>query len=458
VIVVSHRGPYLFSLGEGGVVAKRGPGGLAGTLHALATSSDALRDACCIAAANSDGDRAVAHGAPTPELGTGVRFVELDPDVHQLHIEVISNEILWFLFHGLFDLVREPTFDESFRSAWDAYVAVNRAFADEVAEFASDGDTVLVQDYPLALVPGMLRESRPDLRLSYFAHTPFCGASSIRVLPDYMARALCGSLASVPAGFHTRRWVRAYSAAVLEVLEHDPLDDGSCFVAPLGPDPAAFARVAASDAVAVAARDVHALVGERTMIFRTDRIDPAKNIVRGFLAYGHLLETRPEWRERVVFVAMLTTSRVNLAEYVRYQQEVADAVSAVNDRWSTRSWQPIVVDALDNFERTVAAYTRYDVLLVNSMKDGLNLVAKEGPLVNERDGVLCLSPETGSYEELRSAAIEVHPWDVAESADGLHRALSMPAGERAERAQRLRELAVVHTPTTWLDANVTHAR
>jgi trehalose 6-phosphate synthase len=458
VIVVSHRGPYLFSLGEGGVVATRGPGGLAGTLHALATSSDALRDACCISAANSDGDRAVANGAPTPELGTDVRFVELDPDAHQLHIEVISNEVLWFLFHGLFDLVREPTFDESLRPAWDAYIEVNRVFADEVAAFASHGDTVLVQDYPLALVPGMLRESRPDLRLSYFAHTPFCGASSIRVLPDYIARALCESLASAPAGFHTRRWAREYSAAVLEVLGHDPISDDSCFVAPLGPDPTAFARVAASDPVAAAARDVDALIGDRTMIFRTDRIDPAKNIVRGFLAYDHLLDTHPEWRERVVFVAMLTNSRVNLAEYVRYQEDVADAVAAVNDRWSTPSWQPIVVDTVDDFERTVAGYTRYDVLVVNSMKDGLNLVAKEGPLVNERDGVLCLSPETGSYEELSEAAIEVHPWDVAESAGALHRALSMPPGERATRARRLGELAVVHTPRTWLDSNVSHAR
>ena len=458
MIVVSHRGPYLFSLGEGGVVATRGPGGLAGTLHALATSSDALRDACCISAANSDGDRAVADGAPTPPLGTSIRFVELAPELHQPHIEVISNEILWFLFHGLFDLVREPTFDASLRPAWDAYVEVNRVFANEVTEFASHGDTVLVQDYPLTLVPGMLREARPDLRVSYFAHTPFCGASSIRVLPDYIARGICESLASVPVGFHTRRWLREYSAAVLEVLDHDPLDDGSCFVAPLGPDPTAFAHVAASEPATVAARDVDALVGDRMMIFRTDRIDPAKNIVRGFLAYDHLLEARPEWRERVVFVAMLTTSRVNLAEYVRYQTEVAEAARVVNDRWSTPSWQPIVVDTVDDFERSVAAFTRYDVLLVNSLKDGLNLVAKEGPLVNERDGVLCLSPETGSYEELREAAIEVHPWDVAESAEALHRALSMPPAERAARARRLRELAVVHTPRTWLDANLSHAR
>jgi len=458
VIVVSHRGPYLFSIRDGGVLATRGPGGLAGTLHALATSSDALRDACCISAAISDGDHAVAGGAPTPPLDTSVRFVELDPDVHQLHIEVISNEILWFLFHGLFDLVREPTFDDSLRTAWAAYVEVNRVFADDVIEFASHGDTVLVQDYPLALVPGMLREARPDLKISYFTHTPFCGASAIRVLPDYMARPLCESLASVPAGFHTRRWVREYAAAVLEVLDRNPLDDGSCFVAPLGPDPTAFARLAAFEPVVAAARDVDAMAGDRTMIFRTDRIDPAKNIVRGFLAYDHLLETRPEWRERVVFVGMLTNSRSTLPEYVRYQKEVADAASAVNERWATPSWQPIVVDTLDDFERSVAAFTRYDVLLVNSLKDGLNLVAKEGPLVNQRDGVLCLSPETGSYEELHEAAIEVHPWDIAESADALHTALSMPPEERAARAQRLRELVVVHTPRTWLDANVSHAR
>jgi trehalose 6-phosphate synthase len=458
VIVVSHRGPYLFSIEEdGSIVANRGPGGLAGTLHALATSTDALAGACCISAALSDGDRAALHGAELPQLDTGVVLIELDPAVHRLHYEVVSNEILWFLFHGLFELSRNPTFDRSFSVAWDAYVAVNRAFADAVLEHAPDGDTVLVQDYPLALVPGMLRAARPDLLVSYFTHTPFCGAGSIRVLPDAVAQALCESLVSAPAGFHTARWAREYVASVQEVLGRD-LSPESWFTAPLGPDPAAFDRVAASEAVAVAADELDGLVGERKLIFRTDRIDPAKNIVRGFIAYEQLLVERPEWRERVVFVAMLTASRENLHEYVTYQKEVENAAAGVNERWGTDSWQPVIVDTRDDFERSVAGYTRYDVLVVNSLKDGLNLVAKEGPLVNRRDGVLCLSPEAGAYAELHEAAVAVHPYDVEQAANALHRALSMGAEERHDRAMRLREIVRAHTPRTWLDAIVSHAR
>jgi trehalose 6-phosphate synthase len=458
VIVVSHRGPFLFSIEEDGTIAaNRGPGGLAGTLHALATSTEMLKGACCVSAALSEGDRAVLHGAEKPPLETDVVFVELDPHVHQLHYEVVSNEILWFLFHGLFDLIRNPTFDESFSVAWDAYVTVNQAFADAVIAHAPAGDTVLVQDYPLALVPGMVRAARPDLIISYFTHTPFCGPASIRVLPDRVAEALCASLASVPVGFHTARWAREYVESVREVLGRD-LDGTSWFTAPLGPDPDAFAGYAASDAVRERAREFDALAGERKVIFRTDRIDPAKNIVRGFVAYDHLLADRPEWREKVVFAAMLTASRENLEEYVTYQREIDEMAADLNERWGTDTWLPVLLDTDDDFERSVAGFTRYDVLIVNSLKDGLNLVAKEGPLVNQRDGVLCLSPEAGAYAELHEAAIAVHPFDVEQTANALHRALSMHDDERRERATRLRELVVLHTPRTWLESVTAHAR
>lgn len=458
MIVVSHRGPFLFTIAPDGTLeANRGPGGLAGTLHALATSSSALAGACCVAAALSDGDRAVAQGAATPPLSTNVRFVEIDPAIHALHYEVVANQILWSLFHGLFDLVRMPTFDASFTPAWNAYVEVNQAFADVVVENARRDDVVLVQDYPLALVPGMIRSERPDLNVSYFTHTPFCGPSAIHVLPEHLARAISGSIASAPAGFHTERWARAYTSSVREVLGRDVSRD-AWFVAPLGPDIRALERLRASDAVVAAGHEIDELVGDRKVIFRSDRIDPAKNIVRGFVAYDQLLEQRPEWRARVTFLAMLTPSRETLAEYVTYHKEVVETINSVNERWATETWQPIVLDTRDDLERTIAGFTRYDVLFVNSLADGLNLVAKEGPLVNARDGVLCLSPETGAFEELHEAALGVHPWDVSQTADALHRALSMRPAERAARAARLRALSVVHTPQTWLDALVSHAR
>jgi len=301
----------------------------------------------------------------------------------------------------------------------------------------------------------MVRAARPDLRLTHFTHTPFCGPNSIRVLPTDMAEAMCASMGAATAGFHTERWAASYAASAREVLGHDVT---APYAAPLGPDPDALAEVAADDGTARAAAELGELVGDRMLLLRSDRIDLSKNIVRGFHVYDALLDTQPELRERVVFVAMLNRSRSNLAEYLAYEQEVDQAAARVNERWAARDWQPVVVDTRDDYEQTIAGFTRYDALLVNPIKDGLNLVAKEGPLVNQRDGVVVLSPEAGAYEELRDAVVPVHPYDIVQGAHALHSALTMPDDERAKRAASLRELAAAHTPRTWLDALLTQAR
>ena len=462
MIVVSHRGPFGFSVGDDGALdANRGPGGLAGTLHLLATSSDALREATCISAALGDGDR---RAMASPELdrlqstlGTDVRFVALDAAQHRLHYEVVSNEILWFLFHGIFDLPRAPAFGPEFRDAWDAFVAVNETFAAATADAASDGEIVLVQDYPLVLVPGLLADRRPDLRVSYFAHTPFCGPDGIAVLPDDAAAAVCRSMGARPSGFHTTRWARAFEDSARVVLGGDGRV-APAFAAPLGPDPEGLATIAASAAVQEAAAELDELVGDRKLVFRSDRIDLTKNIVRSFEAYDIFLAEHPEWRERVVFVAMLTSSRETVPEYIAYRKDVEESAARVNERWTTPSWQPLVVDTRDDFEQTVAGFRRYDVLVVNPVKDGLNLVAKEGPLVNTRDGVLCLSPEAGAFAELGHAALAVHPYDVGQNAAALHRALTMDDAERRTRAEQLRTAAGARTPQTWLRDLVAHAR
>jgi trehalose 6-phosphate synthase len=199
------------------------------------------------------------------------------------------------------------------------------------------------------------------------------------------------------------------------------------------------------------------VVGDRLVVLRTDRIEPSKNIVRGFLAFDRLLDARPELRERVVFVAMVYPSRQGLAEYLAYGNEVEQTVARVNERWATRDWIPIVLDDRDDFARTVAGLQRYDVLVVNPLRDGLNLVAKEGPVLNRRDGVLCLSPEAGSYDDLHPAAIRMHPYDLEQAARALGRALSMPQDERAARASRLRALASARSPDDWLRDLVGHA-
>jgi trehalose 6-phosphate synthase len=455
-MLVTHRGPYRFSeRDDGSFESRRGAGGLVSALLPLVQRDDIGGRPSWVAAAIDDGDRAaVAAGAATAP-GLDLHLLDLDPAVHRMHYDVISNAVLWFLHHALFDLARRPRFDRHLRDAWEGYVAVNAAFADVVVEGAPEGDQVLVHDYHLALVPGMVRARRPDLRLTHFTHTPFCGPNSIRVLPTHMAEALCSSMGTVTAGFHTERWAAAYAASAREVGCGEIVPP---YAAPLGPDPDALAEVAAAEGTARAAAELDELVGDRKLLLRSDRIDLSKNIVRGFHVYDTLLDTHPELRERVVFVALLNRSRSNLAEYLAYELEVEQVAARVNDRWSTRDWQPVVVDTRDDFEQTVAGFSRYDVLLVNPVKDGLNLVAKEGPLVNRRDGVVVLSPEAGAYEELHDVVLPVHPFDIEQGAQALHAALMMPGDERAARAKALQELAATHTPRTWLDALLSQAR
>jgi trehalose 6-phosphate synthase len=324
-----------------------------------------------------------------------------------------------------------------------------------VCEHAPDGDVVLVQDYQLALVPGLVRAVRPDLRVVHFTHTPFCGPNSIRVLPTAVANELVRSMRVVPCGFHTGRWARAYEASVREILGGAA---AASFAASLGPDPDSLHDLAASDAARRSCDELEAQVGDRLLIARVDRIDPAKNIVRGFAAYERLLATRPEWHDRVVFAALLNASRERLPEYVAYREEVERAAAAVNNRWGSADWQPVLLDTRDDYARSVAGLTRADVLLVNPIKDGLNLVAKEGPLVNARDGVLCLSPEAGAFDELRDAVLAVHPYDIEQTADALHRALTMPRADRRTLATRLRALASARTPRDWFDDQVAAAQ
>ncbi|MEZ5171742.1 MAG: trehalose-6-phosphate synthase [Acidimicrobiia bacterium] len=461
MIIVSHRGPFAFRRTDDGFEARRGAGGVVSALGPLLLGDDAPgrrsdEQVRWVAAAIGDDDRAAVAAGEADVDEVDLHLLALDRAEHRAHYDVISNSVLWFLLHGLYDLTRRPRFDERFFEAWDAYEAVNTAFAQSVSEFASEDETVLVQDYQLFLVPGLLRAARPDLKVAFFCHTPFCGPNSIRVLPDDVAAALCSSVASVPTGFHTDRWARGFTASVREVL-----GDGTSlttFVAPLGPDRAALEAVVSSERSREAREALDDLAGDCSLIVRSDRIEPSKNIVRGFQTYEALLERHPRWQGRVVFVAMLYGSREGLPEYLAYRSEVEQAVAAVNRRFATDDWEPVHLFTDDDFPRSLAGLARADVLFVNPIRDGLNLVAKEGPVVNTRDAVLCLSREAGSWSELGDAALAVHPYDLVHGADTLDRALSMSEEERSERAARLRALAQARTPADWLSDQLDAAR
>ena len=451
-MVVSNRGPLSFSFGaDGSLVATRGAGGIVSSLGPLVRDTGVR----WMAAASSDADRQAAAAGTVEAEGFRFRSLAVDPDAYRMAYDVISNGTLWFLHHGLYDLARRPRFDRRWREAWDGYRSVNDTFARALIDEAPEGATVLVQDYHLALVGTSLAQQRPDLRAVHFTHIPFCDPTAIRVLPDDIAGELLAGMASYAScGFHARRWAANFEACCRALWGWTP----STFVSPLAPDHDDISAIAASDECAQEMKVLDAAIGDRHFVLRVDRIELSKNLLRGFLAYDELLRTRPEWRGRVTFGAYVYPSREGLPEYLAYRVEVETLAARINGEWAADGWTPIVLDTSDNFARSVAALRRYDVLLVNPVRDGLNLVAKEGPLLNERNGVLALSREAGVWEELGDVALEVNPFDVVGTADVLAAALGMDDADRKAHAAALRDLATNRTPRDWLEAQLAAAQ
>lgn len=439
-MVVSNRGPVSYRRdGSGTLVAHRGGGGLISGLAPVVADTDTI----WLAAALSAEDRSAVASHQTDPRN---RLIVLDPEMQRLAYEEVGNEVLWFLYHGLFELSRAPSFGREFTVAWEAFRAYNQAFADAIVEDAEPNAPILIQDYHLALLAPLVAQQRPDLALVHFSHTPFARPDWLAVLPAPLRRELMVAMTSFTAcGFHCERWRVEFLASCVATGVTPP----HTFVSPLGPDIEDLSATAATAPAKQAGDQLDALLGGRRSIIRVDRMELSKNILRGFRAFDELLDARPDLRERVCFSASLYPSRETLATYRAYHGEVRQAVDKVNDRWARGDWVPILLDTTDNFSRSIAALSRSDVLLVNPIRDGMNLVAKEGPLVNNRDGQLVLSTETGAWDEMGDASFGVHPFDVTATAVALAQALDLEQPERRHRAQRLREAAGARQPGDW---------
>lgn len=445
VVIASNRGPLSFHRVDGEIEGRRGGGGLVSGLAPLLESGRAT----WIAAALSDADReAVDDDGVARAAGLEVRLLDLDPEDQRRYYDDISNSTLWFVHHGLYDLVRDPAFDTGWWEAWESYRRVNAAFADAVAAHAPQGATVLVQDYHLTLVARRARLERDDLRFVHFHHTPFAGGDGFRVLPPAVRKEILEGLASHDAcGFHTREWESNYRDCQIRFADIQ----GPTFAATLNSDVEDLRRVAASPECADAHAALEDTLGERRMIARVDRMELSKNIVRGFAAYDRLLEMRKDLRDQVVFMACCYPSRLGVEDYARYRDEVVEAAETINERWGTDTWTPVALMTGDDFPRSVAVLRRYDVLVVNPIRDGLNLVAKEGPVLNERDGQLLLSTEAGAYAELAEAVDPVFPFDIEATAEAMAAALDREPEQARFRAKELAGLASARTPADWLD-------
>ena len=307
----------------------------------------------------------------------------------------------------------------------------------------------------------MIREEREDAFLHHFVHIPWSQPDSWRVLPGRIREAIFrGMLANDIIGFHTHSYCINFLRCCDELLEADVdyeqalvRHDGGQTLArayPLSIDAERLARAAESPEVMAAEREVLERRREH-LIIRVDRADLSKNVLRGFTAFDTFLQQHPEFREKVTFIAHLQPSRQDVPEYAEYLERIEALVAVVNHRHGTTDWMPIDLKIYENFPEAVARYKHFDLLMVNSIFDGMNLVAKEAPAVNTRNGVLMLSENTGSHEELSDCALSVNPFDIQEQADAIYRALTMDPEERRVRAQHLKEIIYSRNPGDWVD-------
>ncbi|MFI9254623.1 trehalose-6-phosphate synthase [Streptomyces sp. NPDC053069] len=454
MLVASNRGPVSYTVdGNGSLHARRGGGGLVSGLSAIGSDAGSV----WVCAALGDGDREAvrrADGGLLPAEDTGgqrVRMLDIDAAVHADAYNGIANSVLWFVHHMLYQTPLEPVFDTEFRRQWASYEVYNRAFAEALAQEAAEGAAVLVQDYHLCLVPGILRELRPDLRIGHFSHTPWAPPEYFALLPDDIReQLLAGMLGADRVAFLTRRWADAFRDCAQAVLGSGRSAEARIGVHGLGADGDFLRRRAHEPDVAERMAALREEIGEgRRTIVRVDRTELSKNIVRGLLAYRQLLEDHPEWRERVVHLAFAYPSRQDLAVYRDYTAAVRRVAEEINSAYGTPGWTPVVLHVKDDFARSLAAYRLADVALVNPIRDGMNLVAKEIPVVSDEGCALVLSREAGAYEELRADALVVNPYDVLQTARVLHEALSLPDAERAERSKRLAAAATALPPAQW---------
>jgi trehalose 6-phosphate synthase len=396
-----------------------------------------------------------------------VLMVESESLAFDRFYNVIANPILWFIQHYLWDLSNAPDMRQNEFDAWDyGYQEINRDIADAVIREIKDRERplVMLHDYHLYTAPLMIREARPDALLYHFVHIPWTQPDSWRVLPTRIREQIFnGLLANDIIGFHTSSYCNNFLSCCRRLMgyevDYDELSvdhpGGRTLVRayPLPIDARRLVEVASSPEVAEAEKEVLARRREH-LILRVDRADLSKNVLRGFTAFDTFLTQHPEFREKVTFVAHLQPSRQDVPEYAEYLERIEALVAVVNHRHGTTDWMPIDLRVYENFIEAVARYKHFDMLMVNAIFDGMNLVAKEAPAINLRDGVVMLSENTGSHEELEEHVLTVNPFDIQDQADTIYRALTMSAEERRRRADGLREVIFSRSPGDWIDEQV----
>ena len=456
LILVSNRGPVEHQMsGDGWPEARRGSGSVVTAFNSLAQKFEFT----WVASAMGEGDRVVSENgqgphikSPLPGHEINLRYVVTPRRVYHKYYNILCNPLLWFLQHYMWNPPYNPNVDAAVHDAWESgYIPVNQAFANAViseAQALEQAPIVIGHDYHLYLMPEFVRKGVPEAVIQHFVHIPWPTPQYWHMIPDYIIRRICESLCTTDLlGFQTIGDVRCFLDTVEEFVPDVTVDRTSHTVArngrttsvkvyPISINVEEVQRIANTPRALDYENRLSADTGDVTIV-RIDRAEPNKNIVRGFRAYELMLTRYPELKGKVKFLAFLVPSRTHIRQYQRYMDEIQQVIQQINNNHGTDDWQPIVPFIENNYTQAIAGMKLYDVLLVNTIIEGMNLVAKEGPVVNNRDGVLVLSHSSGVYQQLSDGAISVSPTDIEGTMEALHQAITMSAEDRKARAARM---------------------
>ena len=469
LIIVSNRGPVEHQMsGDGRPEARRGSGSVVTAFSSLAQKFEFT----WVASAMGEGDRVVSSNGQTSHLKSplpghqiNLRYVVTPRRAYHKYYNILCNPLLWFLQHYMWNPPYNPNVDAAVHDAWElGYIPVNQAFANAVIEEAhglENAPIVIGHDYHLYLMPEFIRQRVPEAIIQHYVHIPWPAPQYWRMIPDYITRRICESLCATDLlGFQTIGDVRCFLDTAEELVPDVTVDrinhtvshnnrTTSVKVYPISINVEEVQRIANTPRALDYEARLSADIGEVTIV-RIDRAEPNKNVVRGFRAYELLLNRYPELKGKVKFLAFLVPSRTHIRQYQRYMDEIQQVIQQINNNHGTSDWQPIVPFIENNYTQAIAGMKLYDVLLANTIIEGMNLVAKEGPVVNKRDGVLVLSHSSGVHQQLAGGALSVSPTDVEGTMKALYQAITMPAEDRKRRAASMLESVCREDINHWL--------
>jgi len=469
LIVASNRGPVEFYKGnDEKIEMRRGAGGLVSTLLPIMETVNGT----WIASAMSYEDAVIAHKYPDKRVPVPmddpkfwVPFVVVDKEKrYEKYYSVISNPLLWFVQHYMWNPPYTPEIDDKIHEAWhEGYVYVNKKFADRIVEEASSNEKdplIMLQDYHLYLCPTYIREELGDIFLSQFIHIPWPQPEYFCIIPDYMEKAIIeGLLSNDIIGFHIEKYVNNFLrtcenyAAKVDFEKNIVWHNGhKTYVRdyPISVDDKGLIELAKTETVLKNEEIIKEIKKDSFLIYRTDRADLSKNIIRGFKAYDLFLEKHPELQGKVKFLSTGKPTRQQIKEYRDYKAGVDKIIDEINQKYSKDGWTPIEQIFKADYSLVAAAFKNYDCLMVNPICDGMNIVSKEGAVVNENNGVLILSEHAGSYEELKDYALNVDPFDISQTADAIYEALIMSQNERERRLKGLKKIVSERNIYHWI--------